>query len=107
MTNIGKMLKQAQQLQAKMGAMQAQLGDMLVEGASGAGMVKAVLTGKGELRQLKIDPSIIDPRDPTLLEDLVIAAVNDAKAKVEQKVAEEMGKLTGGLNLPPGMKLPF
>jgi len=107
MTNIGKMLKQAQQLQAKMGAMQAQLGEMVVEGVSGAGMVKASLTGKGELRALKLDPAIVDPKDVTLLEDLIIAAVNDAKAKVEQKVAEEMGKLTGGLNLPPGMKLPF
>jgi DNA-binding YbaB/EbfC family protein len=107
MTNIGKMLKQAQQLQQRMGEMQNALADMTVEGAAGGGMVKATMTGKGDLRALKIDPKIVDPADPTLLEDLVVAAVNDARAKVERMVAEEMGKLTGGLSLPPGMKLPF
>ena len=107
MTNIGKMLKQAQQLQERMGALQSELGEKTIEGASGGGMVKATMTGKGDLRALKIDPSIVDPADPTLLEDLVVAAVNDARAKVERMVAEEMGKLTGGLQLPPGMKLPF
>jgi hypothetical protein len=107
MTNIGKMLKQAQQIQQRMGEMQNELAEKTVEGASGGGMVKATMTGKGELRALRLDPSIIDPADPTLLEDLVIAAVNDARAKMERMVAEEMGKLTGGLSLPPGMKLPF
>ncbi|MBM3583801.1 MAG: YbaB/EbfC family nucleoid-associated protein [Alphaproteobacteria bacterium] len=107
MTNIGKMLKQAQQLQQRMGEMQNALGDLVVEGAAGGGMVTATMTGKGDLRALKIDPKIVDPADSTLLEDLVVAAVNDARAKVERMVAEEMGKLTGGLGLPPGMKLPF
>jgi hypothetical protein len=70
-------------------------------------MVKATMSGKGELRSLSIDPSLADPKDVTILEDLVVAAVNDARAKVEERVAAEMAKLTGGLKLPPGMKLPF
>jgi hypothetical protein len=107
MTNLGKMLKQAQALQAQMGAMQAQLAEMTVEGAAGAGMVKATMSGKGELRALEIDPGLVDPKDVAILEDLVVAAVNDARAKVEAAVAAEMAKLTGGLSLPPGMKLPF
>ena len=107
MTNIAKMLKQAQELQARMGAMQNELGARTVEGVSGAGMVKATMTGKGDLARLKIEPAVVDPADPTLLEDLIVAAVNDARAKVERLVAEEMAKLTGGLALPPGMKLPF
>ncbi len=107
MTNIGKMLKQAQELQARMGSLQAELAEMTVQGVAGAGMVKATMTGKGDLRALEIDPAIIDPKDPTLLADLVVAAVNDARAKVETMVAEHMAKLTGGLQLPPGMKLPF
>jgi DNA-binding YbaB/EbfC family protein len=101
------MLKQAQQIQQRMGEMQNELAEMTVEGAAGGGMVKATMTGKGDLRALELDPSIIDPADPTLLEDLVVAAVNDARAKMERMVAEEMAKLTGGLSLPPGMKLPF
>ncbi|MGH6717991.1 MAG: YbaB/EbfC family nucleoid-associated protein [Alphaproteobacteria bacterium] len=107
MTNIGKMLQQAQQLQERMGAMQSELAGKTVEGVSGGGMVRATMTGKGDLRALKIDPASVDPADPTLLEDLVSAAVNDARAKVEHLVAEEMAKLAGGLPLPPGMKLPF
>ncbi len=107
MTNIGKMLKQAQQLQERMGAMQGELAGRTVEGVSGGGMVRATMTGKGELTSLKIEPGVIDPAEPTLLEDLVIAAVNDGRAKVERLVAEEMAKLAGGLPLPPGMKLPF
>ncbi|MSP67202.1 MAG: YbaB/EbfC family nucleoid-associated protein [Alphaproteobacteria bacterium] len=107
MKNIGQMVKQAQELQERMSAMQAELAKHEVEGASGAGMIKVVVTGKGELRKVKIDPSLIDPKEPEVLEDLIVAAVNDARAKVEAHVAAEMGKLTGGLQLPPGMKLPF
>jgi nucleoid-associated protein EbfC len=107
MKNIGKMMKQAQEMQSKMADMQAQLETVEIDGAAGAGMVTATLTGKGELRRLKIDPALVDPNDVEVLEDLVIAAVNDAKAKVEAHVAEEMKKVTGGLQLPPGMELPF
>ncbi len=105
--NLGKMMKQAQELQSKMAEMQERLADSEVEGSSGAGMVTAVMNGKNELKRLKIDPSLIDPNDAEVLEDLVIAAVNDARSRVDQHVKEEMSKVTGGLNLPPGMNLPF
>ena len=107
MTNLGKMMKQAQEMQAKMGEMQAALEAVEIDGASGGGLVTATLTGKGELRRLKIDPTLVDPSDIEVLEDLVIAAVNDAKRKVEANAAEEMKKVTGGLQLPPGLSLPF
>ena len=107
MTNLGKMMKQAQEMQEKMAAMQAQLESVEIDGAAGGGLVTATLTGKGELRRLKIDPSLVDPSDVEVLEDLVIAAVNDAKRKVEAHAAEEMKKITGGLSLPAGLELPF
>ena len=78
-----------------------------VSGSSGAGMVTVALNGKGELRSLKIDPAIVDPNEVEVLEDLITAAFNDARSKVEARMSEEMGKLTGGLPLPPGFKLPF
>ncbi len=107
MKNLGQMMKQAQAMQAKMAEMQEKLGQLEVSGQSGAGMVTATLNGKSELRGLKIDPSLVDPNEVEVLEDLIVAAVNDAKAKVEAKVAEEMKQVTGGLELPPGMSLPF
>lgn len=107
MKNIGQMMKQAQQMQAKMSEMQDRLSDLEVTGQSGAGLVVATVSGKGDLRRLKIDPSLIDPQEVEVLEDLVVAAFNDAKAKVEAQVAEETSKLMGGMQLPPGMKLPF
>jgi len=100
-------MKQAQEMQSKMADMQSRLETVEIDGAAGAGMVTATLTGKGELRRLKIDPALVDPSEVEVLEDLVIAAVNDAKAKVEAPVAAEMKKVTGGLQLPPGMELPF
>jgi nucleoid-associated protein EbfC len=105
--NLGKMMKQAQELQSKMAEMQERLAEAEVEGSSGAGMVSAVMSGKHELKRLKIDPALVDPGDVEVLEDLVIAAVNDARNRVEQHVKDEMAKVTGGLNLPPGMNLPF
>lgn len=107
MKNLGQMLKQAQELQSKMGEMQAKLASLEVEGAAGAGMVAVTLNGKGEMRRLKLDPSMLSPAEAEVVEDLIVAAHNDAKAKLEAKLAEEMGKLTGGLSLPPGFKLPF
>ena len=101
------MLKEAQKMQAKMAEMQEKLADMELTGAAGGGMVTITLNGKGEMRKASIDPSLIDPNEAEILEDLIVAAFNDAKAKVEQETQAEMGKLTGGLNLPPGMKLPF
>jgi hypothetical protein len=80
---------------------------MEVSGAAGGGMVQVTMSGKGELRGVKIDPALADPNDIEVLEDLIMAAANDAKAKVEARVQEEMQKLTGGLELPPGLQLPF
>lgn len=94
-------------MQEKMQEMQAALERHEVSGSAGGGMIQVTLNGKGEMRRIKIDPTLIDPADPEMLEDLVVAAHNDAKAKVEVHMHEEMAKVTGGLNLPPGLKLPF
>jgi len=107
MKNLGNMMKQAQQMQERMAELQARLDQTEIQGQSGGGMVQATLSGKNELRRLKIDPSLVNAAEVEVLEDLVVAAVNDARVRVEAMVAEEMGKLTGGLKLPPGMKLPF
>jgi len=107
MKNLGNMLKQAQELQSRMADMQAKLSDVELDGSAGGGMVTVTVNGKGEMRRVKIDPALVDPNEVEILEDLLVAAANDAKARVEARVQEEMGKLTGGLNLPPGLKLPF
>lgn len=105
--NLQKMMKQAQEMQNKFTALQEELGQREMEGSSGGGMVKAVVSGKGELRKLDIDPKIIDPEEKEMLEDLVIAAFNDAKAKMDEAANAEMQKMTSGLGLPAGIKLPF
>ena len=107
MKNLGQMLKQAQAMQARMAELQSQLEQVEMTGGAGGGMVSVTVNGKGEARQVKIDPSLVNPEEIEVLEDLIVAAFNDAKAKVETHVAQEMSKLTGGLNLPPGMKMPF
>ncbi|MGE0419223.1 MAG: YbaB/EbfC family nucleoid-associated protein [Acetobacteraceae bacterium] len=107
MKNLAGLMKQAQQMQSKMEEMQARLQTMEIVGEAGAGMVRVTMNGKGDLRGIKIDPKIVDPADTEMLEDLVLAAHRDAKAKMEAMAAAEMQKVTGGLNLPPGMKLPF
>ena len=107
MKNIGQMLKQAQQMQSKMAEMQEQLADTLVDGVSGAGLVKVILNCKGEMKLIKLDPSLLNPAENEILEDLIIAAYADAKSKSEAKSAEAMKELTGGIELPPGMNLPF
>ncbi len=107
MKNLGQMMKQAQKLQERMGELQEQLAAIELTGASGGGMVQVTLSGKGDVRKLKIDPSLVDPADVEVLEDLIVAACNDAKAKLETHVAEKMAEVTGGLKLPPGMSLPF
>ncbi|CAA7624365.1 YbaB/EbfC family nucleoid-associated protein [Magnetospirillum sp. UT-4] len=107
MKNLGNLMKQAQQMQTKMAEMQARLAEMEVSGAAGGGMLEVTLNGKFELRKIKIDKALVDPEDVEVLEDLIVAAFNDAKAKAEAAMADEMAKITGGLNLPPGMKLPF
>ena len=107
MKNLGQMMKQMQGMQEKMQDMQEQQQALEVDGTSGAGMVRVTLNGKGEMRGISLDRSIVDPADIEVLEDLIMAAVNDARAKVDQHMAEGMQKLTGGLSLPPGFKLPF
>ena len=107
MKNIGQIMKQAQEMQAKMEAMQTKLAEYEDSGAAGGGMVRVTLNGKGEVRGVKIDPALVSSNDVEVLEDLIVAAFNDAKGRIEAHVNEEMSKLTGGLNLPPGMKLPF
>ncbi|MEM8755607.1 MAG: YbaB/EbfC family nucleoid-associated protein [Pseudomonadota bacterium] len=105
--DMGKLMKQAQEMQTKMAEAQARLDDIEVEGEAGAGMVKAVSNGKGELKRLTIDPSLFNPDDKEVVEDLIVAAVKDAREKGQEAAQEEMGKITEGLPLPPGMKLPF
>jgi hypothetical protein len=107
MKNLGQLMKQAQEMQAKMGELQAKLAEAEVTGQSGGGMVEVTLNGKFDLRRVKIDRSIAGPDDVEVLEDLIVAAFADAKSKAEAQVQEEMKKLTGGLNLPGGFNLPF
>jgi nucleoid-associated protein EbfC len=107
MKNLSGLMKQAQQMQTKMAEMQSKLEGMEIEGEAGAGLVSVMLNGKGDLRRIKIDPKVIDPADAGMLEDLIVAAHANAKQKLDAATAEEMQKVTGGLQLPPGMKLPF
>ena len=107
MKNLGQLMKQAQEMQAKMAELQRQLEAEQITGVAGAGMVEVILNGKGEMRKLTIDPSLVDPAEVEMMEDLILAAHNDAKVKVEARTAEKMSELTGGLPLRPGLKLPF
>ncbi len=107
MKDMGKLLKQAQEMQSRMGEMQAKLDQMEVRGVSGGGMVAITLNGKNMLQKVEIDPGLLRPEEAEILEDLIVAAHNDAKSRLDLKVQEEMSKVTGGLSLPPGFKLPF
>jgi DNA-binding YbaB/EbfC family protein len=107
MKNLGQMMKQAQEMQTKMQEMQEKLAEIELSGTSGAGMVTVTLNGKAEMRRVKIDPSLFNSNDAEVVEDLIVAAFADAKKKLEVVLAEEMSKITGGLNLPPGMTLPI
>ncbi len=107
MKNLAGLMKQADEMQKKMEDMQATLEAMSVEGESGAGMVRVTLSGKGDLRAVAVDPKLIDPAEVEMMTDLIVAAHADAKRKLETIAAEEMSKVTGGLQLPGGMKLPF
>ncbi|MEZ5774187.1 MAG: YbaB/EbfC family nucleoid-associated protein [Hyphomicrobiaceae bacterium] len=105
MKNIMQMMKSAQELQARMQAAQAELEALQIEGRAGAGLVSVTLSGKGELVRLKIDPSLLKPDDAEMVEDLIVAAHQDAKVKADQATQEKMRELTGGLPIPPGLKL--
>ncbi len=101
------MMKQAKQLQEKMEQFQAEVAAMEIAGSAGGGLVSVTTNGKAELKQVKIDPSLLKPEDVEILEDLIVAAVNDARQKADAALAEKMRGMTGGMSLPPGMKLPF
>lgn len=103
MGNMNQMMKKVQKLQADMAKMQAELKQRTLEATVGGGAVKVVINGDKQIQSVKIAPSAVDPEDVEMLEDLILAAVNEAIKKVDDMMAQEMGKLTGGLNLPPGM----
>jgi DNA-binding YbaB/EbfC family protein len=105
--DMAKLMQQAKQMQEKMVEAQERVASIEADGEAGAGMVRATVSGKGELRKLAIDPQLMTPEDRETLEDLVVAAVNAAHARAQEAAQAEMAKLTEGLPLPPGMKLPF
>jgi nucleoid-associated protein EbfC len=105
--DMAKLMKQAQEMQGKMAEAQARLDSVEVEGEAGAGLVRAVASAKGELRRLSIDPSLFKPEEREVVEDLIVAAVKEAQARATEAAQAEMAKVTEGLALPPGMKLPF
>ena len=107
MKDLGGMMKQVQAMQQKMADMQEKLEAAVVEGRSGAGLVKVKMTGKGAVNAIEIDASLLKPEEKEILEDLLVTALGDAKMKSEQLAAGEMQQVTGGLQLPPGFKLPF
>ncbi len=107
MKNLAGLMKQAAQMQQKMEEMQAALASARHEGVAGAGMVSLTLNGKGDLLSVCIDPKLADPAEMEMLQDLLVAAHADARRRLEAAAAEEMQKATGGLSLPPGLKLPF
>lgn len=102
-----KMMKQAKEMQSRMATLQEELASIEVAGSAGAGLVAVTVTGKGELRSVKIDPSLLKPEEAEILEDLIVAAHRDAHGKAEAAIQGKMAEITGGLGLPPGMKLPF
>lgn len=100
MGNMGNMMKQVQKMQKEMSKLQAELEERTVESSAGGGAVTAVATGKKEIKEIKIRPEAVDPDDVEMLEDLIMAAVNEALRKAEEMVSEEMAKITGGMNIP-------
>ncbi len=107
MKNLAGLMKQASQMQSKMAEMQAKMEAMEIQGSSGAGMVQLTLSGKGDLKRVKLDPKLLDPAEGEMLGDLLIAAHADARRKLDAETAAEMEKVTGGMQLPGGFKLPF
>ena len=107
MNNFNNMIKQAQDLQKKMAEAQEKVETLEAEGISGGGIVKITINGKNNVTSVNIDETAIDKNEKETLEDLIVAAFNDARDKIQRKIADEMSSLTGGIKLPPGMKLPF
>lgn len=107
MNNISDLMKQAKEMQDKMQELQKKVEQTEVEGTAGGGMVKITINGKHIATKVEIDPSLINVEEKDVLEDLFVAAINDATKKVSENMNNELGSMSGGLNLPPGMKLPF
>lgn len=107
MHDIMGMMKKAQEMQAKMQEIQEEIANLEITGSSGAGLVSITLNGQGNIKAIKIDPSLIKPEESEILEDLIMAAHNEAKAKIETAVAQKTQEMTAGLPIPPGFKLPF
>lgn len=107
MKNLAGLMKQATQMQARMEEMQAKLETMTIEGSAGAGMVTLTMNGKGDMKSITIDPKLADPAEMEMLQDLILAASADARKKLDATASEEMKKVTGGMNLPGGLKFPF
>ncbi len=107
MNNMSQIMKQAKVMQEKMAEMQKKIEQTEVEGASGGGAVKVLINGKHEVKKINIDKSLIDPNECEVLEDLIIAALNDANKKIAENTNNQLGSISGGMGLPPGMKLPF
>ncbi len=105
MKDLMGVMKQVGEMQARMQKMQEELGALEIEGQAGAGLVKITLSGKGEMKRVSIDPSLLKPDEAEILEDLVVAAAQDAKAKLDAQLQAKMQEMTGGLPLPPGLKL--
>lgn len=103
MGNMGNLMKQAQKVQQKMMKMQEELAQREVNAQAGGGMVEATVNGRGELLRLRLEPEVVDPEDIEMLADMVVAAVGEAQRRAQDMMQEEMGKLTGGMGLPPGM----
>ncbi|NLP36089.1 MAG: YbaB/EbfC family nucleoid-associated protein [Firmicutes bacterium] len=101
--NMGNMMKKVQKMQKQMAKLQAELEERTIEATSGGGVVRVEANGKKELVNLEIDPAAVDPDDVEMLQDLIIAAVNEVMRKIDEMMVSEMQKLTGGLNLPPGL----
>ena len=107
MNNMSQIMKQAKAMQEKMAEMQKKIEETEIEGSSGGGVVKIVMNGKHEVKNLFIDPSIVNSNEKEVLEDLIIAALNDVNKKIAENTNDQLGSISGGMGLPPGLKLPF
>lgn len=107
MKNLTEIMKKAEEMQKRLAERQAELERTEIEGQSGGGLVRVTLTGKGALRRVYVDPSLLSPSEKEMVEDLIVAAHADARARLERQMADEMGNMAQSLGLPPGMKLPF
>ncbi|MFL2679655.1 MAG: YbaB/EbfC family nucleoid-associated protein [Alphaproteobacteria bacterium] len=107
MTNISQIMKQAKEMQEKMAEVQKKIEQSEVEGTSGGGAVKVIMDGKHNLKKINIDSNLVDKDEVEVLEDLIIAAINDANQKISENMSNQLGSISSGMGLPPGMKLPF